>query len=232
MENIHPLAVRDDASDTPSPPLAFDPVSVAYRSDGWTPEKQRQFIEELADCGLVSEAASRVGMSERSANRLRYRADAGSFALAWDAAVSMGGDRLRSVAFDRAVNGSPRRRYYHGKVIDEERVYDNRLLTYLLGRHPKPRFRNWECDAFLANADHGLPAPDTHGKPVWHDGSSVWYTCFPPPDDFAGIEYGTYGDKDYSRTLSESEQAALEAVHSRRREREARARDLYFERLR
>jgi hypothetical protein len=29
----------------------FDPVALRARADGWTREKQRWFIEELADCG-------------------------------------------------------------------------------------------------------------------------------------------------------------------------------------
>ena len=216
---------------TPSP-LTFDPVAVAYRGDGWTPEKQRAFIEELADCGIVSEAAARVGMSERGANRLRRRADARSFALAWEAAVRIGADRLRSVAYDRAINGSLRRRYYHGEVIDEERVYDNRLLTYLLGRLPTPGADRWNCDPFLAAADHGLPAPATFDAPIWRTEEGDWRTLFPPPEDFSGEQEGSFGDADYHRELTTEEQAAVESWIARKREREGRARTLYFDRLR
>src|SRR4051812_32119517 len=63
----------------PTPRLDFDPVDLRARGDGWTREKQRWFIEELADCGIVREAAARVGMSEQSAYGLRRRADAASF---------------------------------------------------------------------------------------------------------------------------------------------------------
>src|SRR3546814_5344716 len=54
-------------------PAAYDwvPVLKKRRKDGWSPDKQRAFIEALADSGSVATAAQRVGMSESSAYRLR-----------------------------------------------------------------------------------------------------------------------------------------------------------------
>jgi hypothetical protein len=108
---------------TPSA-IEFQTVPVATRSDGWTPERQRAFIEELADTGLVREAAARVGMSEQGARRLRRRPEAEAFSQAWDAAMRIGADRLRSLAYERAIEGTVRYRYYHGEVVGEERVFD------------------------------------------------------------------------------------------------------------
>lgn len=43
-------------------PLAFTPVPLARsRHDGWTPRRQRLFIDRLALIGLVSAAAKSVG---------------------------------------------------------------------------------------------------------------------------------------------------------------------------
>src|SRR5688500_10774268 len=119
---------------TGKPPSAldFEPVAVARRSDGWTPGKQRGFIEALADCGVVREAAARVGMSERSANYLRRRDGAASFGRAWDAAMRLGASRLLSVAYERAVLGTVKPHLYRGRLVGEERIYDNRLLLSLL----------------------------------------------------------------------------------------------------
>ncbi len=64
--------------------VPFDPVPVAARHDGWTPEKQRGFIDALAACGCVKAAAQHVGMTPKSAYRLRNRADAISFAAVAD----------------------------------------------------------------------------------------------------------------------------------------------------
>jgi hypothetical protein len=126
----------DPLADGTRPGLEFEPVRLAHRSGGWTPEKQRAFIHELADCGIVREAAVRVGMNERGASRLCHRPDAASFRRAWDKAMRMAADHLRSVAYDRAVNGTIRKRYYHGRLVGEERVYDNRLLASLIARLP------------------------------------------------------------------------------------------------
>jgi len=236
MESSQQIAVQSGAGlpgseDATPSPLAFDPVSLEPRTNGWTPERQRAFIEELADCGIVREAAERVGMTERSAHRLRHRPDAGGFHAAWDRAVRMGGERLRSVAYDRAVNGTLRRRYYHGEVVDEERVYDNRLLTYLLGRLPGLHTSSWSAADFLAADDHGLPAPETFNAPIWLGEDEIWYTNFPPSANFAGEEHGSFGEKNYCRELSPAEQVVVEAWMARKRDREARARDLFFENI-
>src|SRR3546814_9457094 len=54
-------------------PAAYDwvPVLKKRRKDGWSPDKQRAFIEALADSGSVATAAQSVGLSESSAYRLR-----------------------------------------------------------------------------------------------------------------------------------------------------------------
>ncbi|HEU0043331.1 hypothetical protein [Sphingomonas sp.] len=62
----------------------FTPVPVRARRDGWTPQRQRDFIAALADVRCVVVAARLVGRSFQTAYRLRARADAVSFAAAWD----------------------------------------------------------------------------------------------------------------------------------------------------
>src|SRR5689334_9510934 len=51
----------------------FDPAPVKPRHDGWTAERQRAFIAALAEQGCVSDACRAVGVSPRSAYRLRRR---------------------------------------------------------------------------------------------------------------------------------------------------------------
>jgi len=60
--------------------LDFTPVPVRYRSDGWTPERQRHYVVALFATGHRGKAARAVGMTEQSAARLRRRPDAVSFA--------------------------------------------------------------------------------------------------------------------------------------------------------
>ena len=66
---------------------AFHPVPVGKRHDGWTHERQAQFIGMLAQTRSVAAAARAVSMGRESAYRLRRRPGAAGFAAAWDAAL-------------------------------------------------------------------------------------------------------------------------------------------------
>ncbi|THD35118.1 MAG: hypothetical protein E7773_11710 [Sphingomonas sp.] len=117
-------------------PIAFDPVPTAStRHDGWTPTRQRAFIDALGKCGLVAAAAREVGMTPKSAYRLRARGDAASFAAAWDVAVDQGSALAADTAIERAMQGEVVPVFYRGLQVGERRRYDNRLLIAAL--------RNW-----------------------------------------------------------------------------------------
>jgi hypothetical protein len=64
------------------------PVPLRYRSDGWTPGRQADFLGHLAERLSVSAAARHVGMTRESAYRLREKDGAGSFAAAWDSILA------------------------------------------------------------------------------------------------------------------------------------------------
>lgn len=66
---------------------AFYPVPTRTRRDGWTVERQADFLGMLAETGSVIGACEAVGMSRKSAYRLRALPGAESFAAAWDAAL-------------------------------------------------------------------------------------------------------------------------------------------------
>lgn len=106
-----------------------------HRDDGWTAERQRAFLERLAESGSVSEAARSVGMSRESAYALRRRGDARAFVQAWDAARALATEHLTEVAWDRALHGQVRPIYYHGELVGETRHYDNRLLLALIAQN-------------------------------------------------------------------------------------------------
>jgi hypothetical protein len=213
--------------------LDFEPVPLRHRRDGLTPEKQREFVEALADTGVVREAAARIGISEQAVSRVRRRSDAADFDRACEAAHMFGARRLRSIAFERAIEGTLKGHYYHGELVSQERVFDNRLLVYLLGkighllepaREAAAVFENWEpCMDAL---EQGRPAPapipverdveDRTGEDededpqVWRE-DGIWWTYFPPPEGFDGEEEGDAGDSDYQRTLTEEEAAVMRA---------------------
>jgi hypothetical protein len=170
-----PQAVQDDPlfcekvtvpPDTPHDLTDFEPVPLRYRCDGLTPEKQREYVEALADCGVARHAAARIGVSEQAVARVRRRADAHAFDLACEAAQRIGARQLRSIAWERAIAGTVRRHYYHGELKSEEIVYDNRLLVYLLGKtahldEPPAATQavvdNWE--PWMEAIEQGLPEP-------------------------------------------------------------------------
>jgi hypothetical protein len=221
--------------------LDFDPVELEPRSDGWTREKQRAFIEALADCGIVREAAARVGMSEQSARRLRRRADAATFNIAWEAALQLGADQLRSVAFERAIEGVVKPHFYHGEKVGEERVYDNRLLLALLARaettvpYADARRARSDWERWMEAIEDGDPplAVGREGREprIWQDVEGRWWTDFRPPFGFAGDRRGDYGDEEYCRACTAGELAAIEAMQARKAAEEHLRRDAFFARL-
>jgi hypothetical protein len=95
---------------TPHVP-AFTPVPGRARRDGWTEERQRAFIAALDGTGCVGRAAAAVGMSRKSAYRLRRRKGAESFAAAWDSimAARPRGTSSPALVWHRLVrkNGGP-----------------------------------------------------------------------------------------------------------------------------
>ena len=82
----------------------FTPVPrQTHRRDGWTKERQRAFIEALADTGSVASACKAVDMSQPGAYYLRRQKGAEEFREAWQKALDLGVQRLEDVAMDRAL---------------------------------------------------------------------------------------------------------------------------------
>ncbi len=129
------------------------PVLKKRRADGWSPQRQRDFIAALADSGSVQEAAKAADMSPRSCYRLRRSPGSENFAAAWDAAVQQASLKLVDIAFERAINGVIDRVEYdeHGAPIEPRRRYNDRLLMFLLRAHQPDRYRFANHDARLAN---------------------------------------------------------------------------------
>lgn len=118
----------------PDDPFAFEPVpSASNRHDGWTPERQRLFIEALRRIGMVTAAAKAVGMSPKSAYKLLERAGPESgFARVWRWALAEGRGNVSFTAIDRALHGVEVPYFYGGLERGTRRVYDNRLLIAAL----------------------------------------------------------------------------------------------------
>ena len=120
---------------------AFTPVPRRHnRYDGWTPERQRAFIDALADFGSVKAAAHAVNMTPEGAYLLRRHPEAGDFRKAWEAALNLGVQRLEDVAMERALHGVEVPVYHFGAVVGTRRVYNDRLLMFLLRNRSPKRF--------------------------------------------------------------------------------------------
>jgi hypothetical protein len=78
----------------------FYPVPTRTRRDGWTIERQADFLGMRAETGSVIGACEAVGISRKSAYRLRARPGAESFAAAWDAALGMPARKVTPPARD------------------------------------------------------------------------------------------------------------------------------------
>jgi hypothetical protein len=147
--------------------LDFDPASTRHRHDGITPEKQREYVEALADTGIHRYAAARISVSPQAINRLRRKPEARSFDLACAAAQRLGARRVHAIGWERAIEGQIKRHYYHGELKSEERVYDNKLLIYLMGKTEHLLDEPEEAPAIAASwtpwveaMEQGAPPPD------------------------------------------------------------------------
>ena len=126
-----------DASGRRLASVPFEPVP-SRKSVGWSADRQRTFIQALAETGSVHLAARATGLSARSAYSLRVRSQ--SFARAWDMAQQLAVGRLSALAFDRAIHGRTEQVYANGALVAEKRVPSDRMLMWLLARLDPVRF--------------------------------------------------------------------------------------------
>lgn len=180
MQNRPPPPAPDERPPVP----AFTPVPrLTPRHDGWTPERQRAFIEALAETGSVTVAARAVNMAHASAYALRHHPQGASFARAWEAALGCGVQRLRDEAFDRALNGQLVPIIAAGKLIGYRRVKSDRLLMYLLRPHGERLADHFARPAATAAPDRpAAPAvPDRLALPAPAEAAAALA-------DFAGVQ--------------------------------------------
>ncbi|WP_295638356.1 hypothetical protein [Novosphingobium sp.] len=141
MKTTTPPPAPKPARSRPGALPAFTPVPrISPRHTGWTPERQLGFIEALADLGSVRAAANAVGMTPESAYMLRRHEQATGFRKAWEAALDRGVERLEDAAMERALNGVEVPVYSYGKLVGTRRVFNDRLLMFILRNRAAQRF--------------------------------------------------------------------------------------------
>jgi hypothetical protein len=138
--------------------LSFTPVPVRARRDGWTPERQRDFLALLAAHGCISRAARGVGKTKQTAYALRARPGAESFAAAWDEAWRQAAERKRASAppsfTDRAL-GIVEPVFYRGRKVGERTRYDHRAFRILVARALASLEKEPGLPAGRENSAHG-----------------------------------------------------------------------------
>ncbi|TPG43557.1 hypothetical protein EAH79_07365 [Sphingomonas koreensis] len=105
-----------------------------HRCDGWTPDRQRAFLEAIAEGHTVGSACALVGMAPSSAYALRRRAAGAGFALGWRAANLLAREKVADTLLARAIDGQVETLTRpDGETITRHR-YDNRLASTMLAR--------------------------------------------------------------------------------------------------
>jgi hypothetical protein len=172
-----PAGAAPSGASAPVPEIPFDPVPVRHRRDGWTAEKQRAFIQVLAETGIARVAAAAVGMSERSAHRLAIRHDAESFSDAWDAALVIAARRAVSTLFEYALDGMVETVWRDGGIAWQRKRPSEKALFFLLAKLDPDRFgrdappkalqpRPKACESLRdTTADFDLYLDDLHDLP-------------------------------------------------------------------
>ena len=160
MDHDSPSARSPRRETSPRVP-PFRPVPVREHHNGWTPRRQADFLGYLAETGSVSAACRRVGKSREAAYKLRRRADAASFAAAWDAAL---GAPLRKLTDEdleyRAMRGLIRPVMRAGRYVGPQQKPDDSALLRLIARFDR-LLAGKELPGIWANEQKG---PNVSGK--------------------------------------------------------------------
>lgn len=162
-------------------PSAYDwvPVLRKPRADGWSPDRQRAFIEHLADGGSAASAARCVGMSLRGAQKLRRSPGAEGFDRAWRAAIDASASLLIDEAFERALVGSDEPVYNRdGQVIGRRFRKSDAMLQFML--------RSYFPERFSAMGSAG-PSPAMPPPPITHVAQAITEMLPEPPADPAAL---------------------------------------------
>ncbi|HEY7811399.1 MAG TPA: hypothetical protein VIA98_13605 [Allosphingosinicella sp.] len=217
------------------PPLPdFAPVPRKYRHDGWTPERQKAFIEALADTGCVSRAARMVNISQQNAYALRRSAGAEGFRRAWDAALDFGLKRLKDIAFERAVEGYLVPVFVAGKLMGFRRKHNDALLMFCLRHYGQDgNGKRTTVNYFSSRASAGAAASAAGGAGAEAEASATTVRTVISGASGGGAEAGARRDDEAAALLEGFEgvtldgqaaaevAAALEACAARAREAQA-----------
>ncbi|HEY0112172.1 MAG TPA: hypothetical protein VGB59_03360 [Allosphingosinicella sp.] len=101
-----------------------------YRRDGFTPEKRKAFLAALAKYGTIADACRTARISTTSFYRLEKK-DPHFRSLA-EAARSMAGADIETLAWERGVTGIEEEVIHYGKVVGTRRKRSDAVFRMIL----------------------------------------------------------------------------------------------------
>lgn len=113
------------------------PLTASRRSDGWTPQRQRAFLEFVAAGNTVATACLALGMSVQSAYAFRARAAGAAFAIGWHAATLIQRQKISDALSARALEGQTVTITKDDGTTVTRHHFDNRLGLQMLARADK-----------------------------------------------------------------------------------------------
>ena len=115
--------------------------------------KWASFLDEFSQCGVITEAARKAGISRTTA--YAWKNGSARCTLEWADAEEKAADVLRKEARRRAIDGVDKPLHYQGVIFAYERVYSDTLMGRLLQAH---------CPEHKQQADINLGGQA--GKPI------------------------------------------------------------------
>ena len=97
------------------------------------------FLEALRRSGVVKHAVEAAGIARRTAYDARERDE--EFKQEWDEIIEAATDEIEREAVRRAVEGTLKPVFQHGRKVGEIREYSDRLLELLLKAHRPELYR-------------------------------------------------------------------------------------------
>lgn len=163
-----PISVPVPHTELPDGLLDFEPVPRRYRHDGWTPDRQKQFIRWLAVTGCVERAARMVNIAQPNCYALRMAPGAEGFRRAWDSALDFAVPKLKDVAFQRAIEGELVPVFSGGKLMGFRRKYNDKLLMFCLRHYGQDaNGKRTTINYFSSRASAGSADPSTGSGQAW-----------------------------------------------------------------
>lgn len=123
--------------------------------------KRTAFLEHLAISSSVKQSAAVAGIPNSTLYLWQRRYP--DFAADWLLALAAGYELLEMEMLERARQGTERKVYYQGKVVDTVRDYDNKMALNLLRLHKEAAalVRAAQAEAAAEQAAQAEPVRDT-----------------------------------------------------------------------